>query len=318
MSQVSDDKSGVRGVNLKFDYADKIFILGAGSSVDYGLPVWKDLKEMIEDKLSGATGDEFNYKNQILSWIAKVGVGLEYETLDECISKESVSSEYKEGGHYIENEIFFILKIVFEEVYSREIRSSWIRILNNYILYSTPDVVKNMVFINYNYDEVFCDNILTFDYLSDKERFVTFDNELGSLSDFHVDVIYPHGNFFDIGRGSGYKTRSKVFTPKSQNGHKHGLIDVVSCYDSYKNAISFSNPFGVTLYILGLGGGLELNLNKISFDMTLMAVHVTIKDKSKRDDVVAFLTKRFSLSESEVIVYDSCEALIKACFPLQS
>lgn len=37
-------------VDFKFSKGENLFILGAGSSVDYGLPTWIELSELIKIK----------------------------------------------------------------------------------------------------------------------------------------------------------------------------------------------------------------------------------------------------------------------------
>ena len=94
-----------------------ILILGAGASVDYGLPIWKDLDLLIRNKISKDSENYYKYKKEILAWIDKVGSEKVYQTIDQCIKDESVSPDYHTTGPEIENEIFLILKEIFIEAY---------------------------------------------------------------------------------------------------------------------------------------------------------------------------------------------------------
>jgi hypothetical protein len=66
---------------------NKVLILGAGSSVEYGLPLWKDLSFLIHEKINKDTENRYKYKKEIVSWLNKVGEDKEYETIDRCIEK---------------------------------------------------------------------------------------------------------------------------------------------------------------------------------------------------------------------------------------
>jgi hypothetical protein len=67
---------------------------------------------------------------------------------------------------------------------------------------------------------------------------------------------------------------------------------------------------------LGLGGGLEVNLDNIDFNNSVSEIHITIKNNNKQDSekVINFLTEKFKILPSEIKIYKSCDDLIDNCF----
>lgn len=117
------------------EHADRVFILGAGASVDYGLPVWKDLGARMKEKIEADATNSYKHKEKILKWIDKVGEKKAYETLDECIYHESSSIDYHTDGVEVENELFAVMLEVFNNSYGGA-KDGWIRKLNEKILMS--------------------------------------------------------------------------------------------------------------------------------------------------------------------------------------
>ena len=93
----------------------KIFILGAGSSVDYKLPIWSELKDLILKKLNNGT---YNHSKEILAWLDLIAE--HYSTIDECVKLES--EKMKRGGPDVEDQIFRVMKDVFIEKYVKSPR----------------------------------------------------------------------------------------------------------------------------------------------------------------------------------------------------
>lgn len=296
-------------MNHNFENASNIFVLGAGASVDYGLPTWNELGTQIRERINNDKSERYQYKKEMLDWVAKVGPEMKYSTIDECITKESVSKEYEQNGHEVENQIFQIMKDIFIEAYKPN-DSGWIRKLNGKILHSKISFVKSLGFINYNYDAVLDNNFLDFTYLPAKHRLLNFKPSLVQLSTINIDALHPHGYLFtDSELGSSHIYRFKE-TMKSSTP---GLIDAVSCYESHPHSISnYSRE--ANLYILGLGGGLQVNLDNIHFAPRVDEIHVTIRDYAKRDDITKYLSKKFEVPLAKVLVYDSCDELVEKCF----
>ena len=55
-------------------------------------------------------------------------------------------------------------------------------------------------------------------------------------------------------------------------------------------------------------------MSNINFDNRISEVHVTIKESSKRDDIITFLSEKYEIPKTEIVVYSTCEELVKKCF----
>ena len=298
-------------MNFKLSSAvEHILILGAGASVDYGLPVWKDLDILIRKKIDNDSENYYKYKNEILAWINKVGLKNVYQTIDQCIKDESVSPDYHLNGPEIENEIFLILKEIFIEAY-KEPPTGWIKKLNGKILVNRGQKLEQRIaFINYNYDNVLNKNLLNFDYLPSKQKIFTYKVELEHLSHALVGALYPHGNLFT--EENSLHVDVHMNTIKSGNSK---FFDAVSCYESNEHKITtFNEGKSINLYILGLGGGIETNLNHLEFKNPISEIYATVKNEELKDHVLTLLSGRFGKSPEEIKIYNSCDELIDNCF----
>lgn len=298
---------------MKFQPASSvthILILGAGASVDYGLPIWKDLDLLIRDRISKDAENYYKYKKEILAWIDKVGSEKVYQTIDQCIKDESISPDYHATGPEIENEIFLILKEIFIEAY-REPLTGWIKKLNGKVLLNRKQKLEEKVaFISYNYDNVLNKNFLNFEYLPSKQRIFTYREEIEHLSYASVRALYPHGNLFT--EETSPHVEVHMNTIKSGNSK---FFDAVSCYESKEHVIeTYIESKPVNLYFLGLGGGLETNLGHLEFNNPISEIHVTIKNIELKDQIVGLLSKRFDKQPEEIKIYGSCDELIDGCF----
>lgn len=305
---------------------NKIFILGAGASVDYGLPVWNDLSSLIKHYLDGEKGKDCQFKKEILEWLNFIGEDKQYKTLDECIYHESSALKYKENGQDIDFEIFRILKEIFSIRYKKEL--SWIKNLSEKIRKQDGIDWRDIFFVNYNYDSVLANNILDFSYLSKtererihRERISDLDYIRNHASHEKIPCLYPHGLFEYSKRGFLHEESDTI------NSHYDGSVpEAVSCYHSKKHEISFSvHAHSVDLYILGLGGGLKTNLDNLVFDdvSKIKNIYITIKpnpNKTKQDneklrkEIIDFLKDKFDLEEENIRSYDDCVSLIENCF----
>lgn len=293
-------------------YKNKIFILGAGASVDHGLPTWSELKNLIIKKVNNS--DSYQYKKEILDWLSYVGDDKKYKTIDECIKYESIADTYHDNGHKIEDELFRIIKDIFVDLY-KENRSGWIRLFNDKIKGSSNSIHEYLAFINYNYDNVLDLNFLDFNHLSAKEKEINDSDVLRQLANVRIPVLRPHGAF---NIEEFLHTNNFIDTNKT---NKTNFIDAVSCYESKKHEVIFHDRFNrvavrgkFSVYILGLGRGLFVNLNNIDFMGVVSEINITIKDNENNDSILDFLTKKFNISKENINVFDNCEELIDKCF----
>lgn len=299
-------------MNLELGYSvQHILILGAGASTDYGLPVWKDLSSLIKHKIDSDKADTFQNKKEISAWIDKIGENKEHATLDQCISTESVSGRYPNGDE-IEDQIFRIIKEIFNDKYKND-AIGWIRKLNDGILGNGKRLEGQIAFINYNYDRALDDLLLNYSYLHQKLRRNNYRERLNELRTAEVSVLYPHGNLYeDTELKSPTYTRRYIDTMKS---HDDSQVNAVSCYESRQHSVSKENLVSkFNLYILGLGGGLEVNLNNLNFRNPISAIHITARDESFRGKASSFLSNKYRIPVEKIQTYTSCEELIEKCF----
>lgn len=294
-------------------YRNNLIILGAGASKDYGLPVWKELDSLIRGKLNNGGGNQYSRAKDILTWLDKVGEKNEYKTIDECIEKESVSGVYHSDGDGVENELFLSIKDIFNEVYKENI-GGWITKLNNKILRQPESTLeKKVAFINYNYDNVLERNFLRFDHLPGKHARLNNRPRLDELSRVRVPVLYAHGSVYSKSEIPPGSHTERLY--KTMKSGVAGYIDAVSCYESDNHTVMHERYADeLKLYILGLGGGLKLNLSKLNLSDRVSQISVTISDDKNDEEVLKFLNTKFEVPAEKISVYRTCNELIDTCF----
>ena len=243
--------------------------------------------------------------------MSKIGSDREYDTIDRCITKESRSREYRSNGLKIENQIFLIMKDAFKELY-KENDDGWINKLNQKIL-DNRNLENNVAFINYNYDKVLDENLLHFDYLTEKERDVDYRDRRQVLQNHTISTFYPHGNLFPI-----EEVRAPSHISRHLRTNKTGLkgvIDAISCHESDNHQV-FKYGFNpIKLYILGLGGGLRVNLSNLDFGKEKISeIHVTVTDKNKYKEIISLLSEKYAVPTTDVRVYPACDELVEKAF----
>lgn len=297
-------------MQIDLNYKEHILILGAGASVDYSLPVWGNLSNLIRNKVNNDKESKYGNKKEILNWLNKIGDDKKYKTIDECIKFESVSKEYHDNGADIENEIFAIIKDVFDEVYLGN-DEGWILKLNEKIRENKEARIgQKLFFINYNYDDVLDKNFLNFDYLPEKLKELNYRIRLEELSRLKINCFHPHGFFKSNLLDSDSNHIVKMARTIKSNNKKY--IDAVSCYESDEHTLTGQE--NLNLYILGLGGGLETNLNNIKFENPISEIHITIKNEKMKDKMINFLSDKFKIAPMEIKIYKDCNDLIDNYF----
>lgn len=302
---------------MKFELLSRIehiLILGAGASVSYGLPTWKDLCPLMRAKITKDSEGVYSHREEILEWIDKVGEGRAYDTLDRCIEVESASAKYHLNGHVIENQIFLLIRDIFVERYKQP-DGSWIRGLNeNMRLHQDEHLEHKIAFINYNYDDVLERNFLDFTYLPAKKRIFNSKERLEELQGVLAPGLYPHGSLFlEEEKDRPMRVYKYLKTMKTGNPD---YFNAVSCYESERHSVERAyGKAAAKLYILGLGGGLQVNLGNVDWKIPISEIHVTIKDTKTQNSIIKFLSEKYAFPEGEIKIYPSCEELINSCFP---
>jgi len=286
-----------------------IIILGAGASTDYNLPVWKNLSKLVINEIIGSEINKYKYKKEILEWLDKVGENKTYETIDKCITNESVLPQYDEDSITIENELFLAMKNIFDKRYEKN-NSGWIKLLNDKIL-SSVGLENSLSFINFNYDDVLEKNYLDFSYLPKKHRELNRRLRLEQLSGVNTTAFYPHGKFSESKEIKSYITIHK----QTMKSHLKDHLDVVSCYESENHDIIFEdlNSSPLDIYILGLGGGMTINLDKFKFKYNPISnIHVTIKDSKNEATTIKYLSEKYKTTK--IKSYRTCDELVNKAF----
>lgn len=278
-----------------------IFIVGAGSSKEYGYPIWNELRVNIKEYLDLPDNSVNPFCIEAKKWLDEV---TEEKTLDQVISEKNKAIRAPSDPSKVEAVIwtaiaktFFDLeKIVFEEntsgwidVYSESIASS---ILAAYtaedsdsdtkILENLREHIQNVHFITFNYDRVLEYKIT--DFIIEKiksdinnENFFGLRIEKG-LDEIFLDKFYhPHGI---INPYPKLKDNSVIEKNRnSSNLDYFGRVSahilqfspglMASCFDCAMEAGSFLSLKSTSMapeqvYILGNGTyGLKNNLKKL-------------------------------------------------------
>jgi hypothetical protein len=170
---------------------------------------------------------------------------------------------------------------------------------------------NSLAFINFNYDDVLEKNFLNFSNLPSKYIRYNHRPRLEDLSRVKVNALFPHGKFSET-QGQGYYITIHKQTMKS---HQTEHLDVVSCYESNKHQIIYSDfsHSSFELYLMGLGGGMKVNLDNIEFPYnSISSVHVTIKNPANKVGVVKYLSEKYNTTL--IKTYQSCDELVKKAF----
>ena len=235
-----------------------IFVLGAGASVDYGLPVWSELRELLIEYLNKNTASIISpdVSNRFLEELKEIGTGKKYATVDEMISKFSSETD---NCPATTRGVFEVVKRIFQSRVRTE-NVGWIETFvdknNLEILLNNEASNSPSMFINFNYDTLLVLKIVQFfnnDYSStlnpdkaewNKTRGLDFEKKYECCV---KDVFHPHGVLYLIDRDEikiGEKTFCYPTTRTFVNAQttvntlrvsttKTGEDNAISCHDAY-------------------------------------------------------------------------------------
>ncbi len=240
-----------------------IFVLGAGASVDYGLPVWDQLKDLLikEITINGAVVISSDVTNRLQHELEEIGPGKKYETVDEMIPKFELEEDEEITGPFFE-----VVKGLFKSMPRPEC-AGWIE---TFVDKNNLEILLNVeanaasdystVFINFNYDTLLLSRIVHFFKKkyenTSKPEIREWRLSHGDGSDFAAKfrdcaqaIYHPHGILYlrdgdeaRISPKASCHPISKTFRNAYTGGRSprpnnitHGKDNAISCHDAYEN-----------------------------------------------------------------------------------
>ena len=324
-----------------------IFVLGAGASVDYRLPVWSELKELLTEHFKEDRGGTISPEksNRYLEELEEIGPSRRYATVDEMIS--TISDKTADSTE-TSAEIFKGVKTIFEQrVRSEEV--GWIEtfVKNNDLENLLNNETSNhpSVFINFNYDTLFLMKIVEFfKEINEstpnpkkaawrKKTGFNFENKFEMCA---RDIFHPYGilNLFDndrikVGKETFcYPTtktyiNARIIPDQRVKAWKSGGDNAISCHDA-DDKFTFvdikariralgggrEGNVDTRLVVLGVGPiSLEFNLKKI-FDgqrFQVKQVHYTCMEEDEKHIYEAY----FGKFQATTVRYKNCKELVE-------
>ena len=324
-----------------------VFVLGAGASVDYGLPIWCELSELLirhieENKAQIPAADV----SILLRELGQIGTGKKYTTVDQMISEFSrETTDFAETTAAMFKEVRTILeqRVRPETVgwIERFVKSNDLEILlRNEATNNSP------VFINFNYDDILLLKIVEFfngkyantSNLTKAEwRANTGYNFENRFKNCARDIFHPHGILYLFDKDTikiGEKTHCRPTTKTFMNartsgenqlvsGWNSGGDNAVSCLDARDhftfadikkriNELTGGGQGGVDIRLIVLGVGpdsLAFNLDKIfgGQAFAVRQIHYTCTE----DDEMHIYERYFDGFQATSQRYENCQELVE-------
>ena len=270
-----------------------IFILGAGASKDYGLPLWEELQSLLLKHIKNKVGTDADVRQTLLKELRNIGESKKYKTVDKMISEVAK----RKNGSEAEDVLFGCMGEIFEESRSNtDTENDWIedfiRGRDHHLtaLLTNSKTEDSTMFVNFNYDTVFLLKVIGFfrdkyESTSPEDRRAHETNTGQAKSGYGncvKDIFHPHGIFIPenrdllkIGNECCYPTCGTFRDPGTGNKRRS---NPVSCHDA-EQQFTFSKikervtelmgTGAVTIRLTFLGVGpqsLKFNVDKIFSD----------------------------------------------------
>ena len=323
-----------------------IFVLGAGASVDYGLPVWSELRELLIEYLNKNTASIISpdVSNRFLHELQQIGTDKKYATVDEMISK------FPDDDAEILDPTEAIFDVV-GKIFKSKVRTESVGWIETFVKKNNLEILLNneasntsSVFINFNYDTLLLSKIVQIfrkKYERAPERkmwkkhygrdYVTEFNNCGT------DIFHPHGILYLCDKNEmqiGQKTTCHPTSNTYRNAQTRvgstdiaskvlGRDNAISCHDTrehftfseIKNRITKLARSGqpkvdTRLILLGVGpDSLAFNLNKIFEGQTfdVRQIYYTCT----MDDEQYIYEQYFNKFQARIERYANCKELVE-------
>lgn len=331
---------------MKNEKCVNMFILGAGASVDYGLPVWSELEGLLLDYLKDYTDclGSRDLTQRFIEELNKIGPGEKYDTVDRLISV------FPHGNDNFPDPTEAIFDAV-KEIFQRRVRlnsGGWIEIFlakNNVQPRLENENSHNpSVFINFNYDTLFLSRVVK----SFKEKYERFperkkwkkltgreyETEFEGCAN---DIFHPHGISVLCGKEE-LKIGLKNFCHPTSNTYRNaqqrvggtdlsriklGVDNAISCHDTQDHftfaqikarikelARSGHGKAEMRLILFGMGpDALEFNLDKIfgGQKFDVRQIYYTCTEEKNVHTYEAYFEK----FRATIQRYSDCEELVE-------
>ena len=323
-----------------------IFVLGAGASVDYGLPVWSELRELLIEYLNKNTASIISpdVSNRFLHELQQIGTDKKYATVDEMISK------FPDDDAEILDPTEAIFDVV-GKIFKSKVRTESVGWIETFVKKDNLEILLNneasntsSVFINFNYDTLLLSKIVQFfkkKYERAPERKMwkkqtgrAYETEFKNCA---KNILHPHGILYLCAMDEikiGQKTtcyptsytyrNAQTVVGSAQIAHSSvGQDNAISCYDTQEHftfseirkrvkklARSGQPKVDMKLILLGVGpDSLAFNLNKIFEGQTfdVRQIYYTCT----MDDEQYIYEQYFNKFQARIERYANCKELVE-------